>query len=415
MRDALITRGCIVGKNAEAGIWGKPSTTTNRVQRSCLPKGGSFPPKAPRRRRDQAPVAKAPVTKAPVTKTASPRRGSCPWPEVRVGGEESGEAPTRRQAAASVVKTGSATRRTLRSRPRRSRRSPRPGPANSAARPDGADSTAAGKSLAPKPVPHKSHPGTDGRRPDVPVDKFLPRQQAAPPAGATSHLHQAESLKDEADTLAAEREPGECSSARRRGGRHLCGRERELDLVAVGAGPVAVDEIDARWRKSTPALRHRARSAARQHPQGQACGDAATRACAWHARAGASPSMSRPPDVEGRTRRLLIVAGVAILVIVDRSGHQVVALDHLHVGAATRSSGRCGSTCLQPGSQPSAWPPVATTLVTILASWSLTGLVVVGRSRTRAGDAVAARPVLGGALGNLVDRVRAPATVPVVP
>jgi DnaK suppressor protein len=78
----------------------------------------------------------------------------------------------------------------------------------------------------------------------VPADKFLAEQQELLLQERASHLRQAESLKDEADALAAEMEPGESEFGEEGGEGGNLSIERELDLVLSAQAKTAVEEID---------------------------------------------------------------------------------------------------------------------------------------------------------------------------
>ena len=78
----------------------------------------------------------------------------------------------------------------------------------------------------------------------MPVDKFLAEQQDLLLVERTSHLRQAEELKDEADALAAEMGFGESEFGEEGGEGGNMSVERELDLVLSAQAKAAVEEID---------------------------------------------------------------------------------------------------------------------------------------------------------------------------
>jgi len=78
----------------------------------------------------------------------------------------------------------------------------------------------------------------------VPADNFLAEQQELLLQERTNHLRQAESLKDEADALAAEMEPGESEFGEEGGEGGNLSIERELDLVLSAQAKTAVEEIE---------------------------------------------------------------------------------------------------------------------------------------------------------------------------
>ena len=78
----------------------------------------------------------------------------------------------------------------------------------------------------------------------MPNDRFLAEQQALLLEERSSHVRQAESLKEEADALAAEMEPGESEFGEEGGEGGNLSIERELDLVLSAQAKAAVDEIE---------------------------------------------------------------------------------------------------------------------------------------------------------------------------
>ena len=77
-----------------------------------------------------------------------------------------------------------------------------------------------------------------------PLDKFLAEQRQLLLEERSTHLVQAESLKEEADALAAEMEPGESEFGEEGGEGGNLSIERELDLVLSAQAKAAVDEIE---------------------------------------------------------------------------------------------------------------------------------------------------------------------------
>ncbi|HVM67846.1 MAG TPA: TraR/DksA C4-type zinc finger protein, partial [Acidimicrobiales bacterium] len=76
------------------------------------------------------------------------------------------------------------------------------------------------------------------------TDKFLLEQRQLLLEERGTHMRQAESLKEEADALAAEMEPGESEFGEEGGEGGNLSIERELDLVLSAQAKAAVDEID---------------------------------------------------------------------------------------------------------------------------------------------------------------------------
>jgi DnaK suppressor protein len=91
------------------------------------------------------------------------------------------------------------------------------------------------KSAAPVKAPPARH---------VLDDKFLAEARELLMTERASHVRQADALKEEADTLAAEMEPGESEFGEEGGEGGNLSVERELDLVLSAQAKAAVDEID---------------------------------------------------------------------------------------------------------------------------------------------------------------------------
>jgi DnaK suppressor protein len=105
-----------------------------------------------------------------------------------------------------------------------------------------AKSTARVAATAKTPPRRPSAKTVDGHK--IPADKFLAEQQQLLIDERASHLRQAESLREEADALAAEMEPGESEFGEEGGEGGNLSIERELDLVLSAQAKAAVDEID---------------------------------------------------------------------------------------------------------------------------------------------------------------------------
>ena len=96
---------------------------------------------------------------------------------------------------------------------------------------------------APAP-PVKAPARKEAPRRSGPLDKFLVEQRQLLFEERATHLRQAESLKEEADALAAEMEPGESEFGEEGGEGGNLSVERELDLVLSAQAKASVDEID---------------------------------------------------------------------------------------------------------------------------------------------------------------------------
>ncbi|MCA1692612.1 MAG: TraR/DksA family transcriptional regulator [Acidimicrobiales bacterium] len=114
-------------------------------------------------------------------------------------------------------------------------------PAKQAARPSRATSA---KKAEPATKRSKSAPAKPAE-PEVPVvDKFLQEQRALLLAERETYVDQAESLKADADQLAAEMEPGDIQFDEESGEGGTLNVERERDLALSAQARAAVDEID---------------------------------------------------------------------------------------------------------------------------------------------------------------------------
>ena len=111
--------------------------------------------------------------------------------------------------------------------------------------PAAAEKAAKAPAAATKPAPKavaKAAPAPVRR--SGPLDKFLLEQRQLLLDERATHVRQAESLKEEADALAAEMEPGESEFGEEGGEGGNLSIERELDLVLSAQAKAAVDEID---------------------------------------------------------------------------------------------------------------------------------------------------------------------------
>jgi DnaK suppressor protein len=94
------------------------------------------------------------------------------------------------------------------------------------------------------PAPAKVAARKEIPRRTGPLDKFLLEQRQLLFEERATHLRQAESLKEEADALAAEMEPGESEFGEEGGEGGNLSIERELDLVLSAQAKASVEEID---------------------------------------------------------------------------------------------------------------------------------------------------------------------------
>ena len=76
------------------------------------------------------------------------------------------------------------------------------------------------------------------------IDKFLQEQRALLEAERATYLEQAESLREEAEQLAADMEPGDIQFDEESGEGGTLNIERERDLALSAQARAAVEEID---------------------------------------------------------------------------------------------------------------------------------------------------------------------------
>jgi RNA polymerase-binding transcription factor DksA len=100
--------------------------------------------------------------------------------------------------------------------------------------------------LAGKPIVKKAPPPRKG-----PLDKFLLGQLEALEEERVTYVRQAASLKAEADSLVAEREPGDVQFDEESGEGDTLAVERERDLALSAQASAAVEEIDLAVAKIT--------------------------------------------------------------------------------------------------------------------------------------------------------------------
>jgi DnaK suppressor protein len=100
------------------------------------------------------------------------------------------------------------------------------------------------KAAQPKPaIAPRPRPVTPAKR-SGPLDKFLLEQRALLHEERVGHTRQAESLRAEAEQLAAEMEPGDIQFDEESGEGATMNVERERDLALSAQNRAAVDEID---------------------------------------------------------------------------------------------------------------------------------------------------------------------------
>jgi DnaK suppressor protein len=93
-------------------------------------------------------------------------------------------------------------------------------------------------------VPSKRAAAKPPAEQEAPVDKFLQEQRALLLAERATYEQQAESLREEAEQLAAEMEPGDIQFDEESGEGGTLNVERERDLALSAQARAAVEEID---------------------------------------------------------------------------------------------------------------------------------------------------------------------------
>jgi RNA polymerase-binding transcription factor DksA len=186
-------------------------------------------------------VAKSAPVKAAV-RTPSPAAGGAPAPKHPAAPKDAGAKP--------------AAKATVKAAPQTAGKAVEPKPAADAAA-KGAPKARAGAATPAATAPEPKAPVKTGSPPAAkaavrkeiprrtgPLDKFLLEQRQLLFDERATHLRQAESLKEEADALAAEMEPGESEFGEEGGEGGNLSIERELDLVLSAQAKASVEEID---------------------------------------------------------------------------------------------------------------------------------------------------------------------------
>lgn len=138
------------------------------------------------------------------------------------------------KASGKAVKAAKATKATK--APAKATKAPAKSPAKAAA---ARSRVSAPPALARKPQVKKAPPKRTG-----PLDKFLLGQLEALAEERATYTRQAASLKAEADSLVAEREPGDVQFDEESGEGDTLAVERERDLALSAQASQAVEEID---------------------------------------------------------------------------------------------------------------------------------------------------------------------------
>jgi DnaK suppressor protein len=159
--------------------------------------------------------------------------------------------------AKAVAKTATKTAKTAAKKAAPAKAATKAAPAKKAAAPSSKKEAPAKKAAPAKQAPAptrvipalaKRNPADDNRKPPPkrkgPLDKFLLGQLEALEAERVVYLRQAASLKAEADSLVAEREPGDVQFDEESGEGDTLAVERERDLTLSAQASAAVEEID---------------------------------------------------------------------------------------------------------------------------------------------------------------------------
>ena len=195
------------------------------------------PPAAKTTKAPAKPAAKAPAK--PSGKTPAAKSGPAPAkakPAAKASAKPAAKTPAARSGPAPAKPKPAAKAPAAKAPAARSGAAPAKPATKTPAKPAAAK---AEPKAAPKPAPKPAPARRSG-----PLDKFLLEQRQLLLDERATHVHQAELLKDEADALAAEMEPGESEFGEEGGEGGNLSIERELDLVLSAQAKAAVDEID---------------------------------------------------------------------------------------------------------------------------------------------------------------------------
>jgi len=182
----------------------------------------------------KAPASKAAVTKVPPAKAAAPPKDA-PVKDAPVKDASVKEAAVKAAAAKAPVPAKDAPGKEPAAKVAAASKQAAPVKAGATAKEAGGGNGAAPAKAAPRKEPPRRTPGGD---------KFFAEQRQLLLEERATHMRQAESLKEEADALAAEMEPGESEFGEEGGEGGNLSIERELDLVLSAQAKAAVDEID---------------------------------------------------------------------------------------------------------------------------------------------------------------------------
>ncbi len=182
------------------------------------------------------------------TKAATPRKTVSSGAKAAVKSTAARGAAPAAKSRATVAKTpASAATRKAPAAAKTASRTAKQAPARTATK-----STAkATPRKAPAKATTAARAKAPARRRGAPLDKFLEGQRAALLERRATYTHQAESLRAEADLLAAEREPGDVQFDEESGVGDTLAVERERDLALSAQAIDIIEDIDKALEKIT--------------------------------------------------------------------------------------------------------------------------------------------------------------------
>jgi RNA polymerase-binding transcription factor DksA len=169
--------------------------------------------------------AKAVKKSAPAKKAAAPAKKAAPAAKKKAAPAKKAAAPAKKAAPAAKKAAAPA------------KKAPAPAPAAKKAAP----------APAPTPAVRKAVPKKAG----APLDKFQEGQKVALLEERATYTKQAAALREEADELARDRDPGDVQFDEESGMGDGMNVERERDLALSAQAMAAVDEIDVALEKLT--------------------------------------------------------------------------------------------------------------------------------------------------------------------
>ena len=251
---------------------------------------------------------------------------------------------------------------------------------------------------------------------DAPNDKFLAEQRAELVAERATYVEQAESLRIEAEQLAEDMEPGDIQFDEESGEGDTLGVERERDLLLSAQARAAVEEIDralAKMDAGTYGVCERCgnpipKARLKALPYAALCVACKSGGCRVADPSGrptedGGPAPLHPAPATTGRRTGLVVAVAAVVLVLDALTKQwamtALADRPVHLFGSVRLAlvhNKAGAFGLG-----GAFVP----FLAVAALAFVVAMVTFGTASTRLSLAVALGLVLGGAFGNVLDRI----------